>query len=104
MLWSSPVNAHGCCVGMGHSSGRTVLRRTKSAAGWGTPALLLVLMPKCPMCVVAYLAMATGVAVSVGEAEWIRLGLVALCAGILTLLAARVVLNLRCGRRATDKA
>lgn len=59
--------------------------RAGTIAGWLVPSLLLAVMPKCPMCVAAYVAMVTGLGISLPVAAGIKMGLVALCA--LTLVA-----------------
>lgn len=61
-------------------------------AQWGVPALILVLMPKCPACLAAYLAIGTGISLSTSDAATVQSALIVLCASILTLLAIRTVL------------
>ena len=39
---------------------RSWLRRFAARAGWLVPAALAMLVPKCPLCLVAYLGAATG--------------------------------------------
>ncbi|MDB5331924.1 MAG: hypothetical protein JWP03_3075 [Phycisphaerales bacterium] len=56
---------------------------------WLFPATLLVLMPKCPMCVAAYVALFTGVGISVSTARWIRIAMLAFCLTSLAFLAVR---------------
>ncbi len=56
---------------------------------WLFPATLLVLMPKCPLCVAAYVAFFTGVGVSVSTARWIRILMLVFCLTSLAYLAIR---------------
>jgi hypothetical protein len=66
-------------------------RRVRDVAGYAVPAAVLVLLPKCPACIVAYLAVATGIGVTVSTASYLRTGLLVLCLGCLGYLAARQV-------------
>lgn len=52
------------------------------------PGLILLLMPKCPACLAAYLAVGAGISLSMADAASLRLGLSTLCAVTLILLAA----------------
>lgn len=56
---------------------------------WLVPGTLLALMPKCPVCVAAYLALFTGVGVPLSAAGFLRTGLIAICVLSLTYLAIR---------------
>ncbi len=60
-------------------------------------AIALVLLPKCPVCVAAYLMMATGISISVAAAVSLRVFLVVLCVSSLILLGRRHMRNLRVG-------
>jgi hypothetical protein len=60
-------------------------------AGWIVPTVLLVLLPKCPMCVVAYAAW-LGIGLSVSAATALRYGVIAVC---VVALAAVVVRRIR---------
>ena len=57
---------------------------------WAAPGLVLALLPKCPMCLAGYLALA-GVAVSVDSAEGLRIALVAACVAYLARLSWKAV-------------
>jgi hypothetical protein len=68
-----------------------LLRRAWRGIQWLFPATLLVLMPKCPMCVVAYVALFTGMGISVSTARWIQIVMLAFCLASLAFLAVRYV-------------
>ena len=75
----------GACECSGNRFGwRTVIE-------WATPGLILALLPKCPLCVAAYIAIGTGIGVSVSTAAYLRLGVLAICVGALVLLVVRWV-------------
>lgn len=69
---------NGCCAV--RSEPRTAPGR---AAGLGAsllPAVLWMVLPKCPVCLAAWLAVATGIGFEAGDVGWIRAGLIALWA------------------------
>lgn len=71
-------------------------RRAKDAGGWGVPALVLLLLPKCPMCLAGYVAAFTGIGLSVEAATWVRYSMLAVCVLVLTVLAARILRGYFC--------
>jgi hypothetical protein len=71
----SPTQKHACCTG-GHGRG---LGRIRFGAGIVGPSGALLLIPKCPLCIAAYVAAFTGLGLSVGTAAGIRLALIMLC-------------------------
>lgn len=88
------MNAARCCHAADGESNRvsaplTRVRRSGRSAGWMVPTATLVLMPKCPMCIAAYLAMISGVGISMATASYLRTGILLACAGWLLWLAGR---------------
>ena len=89
-----------CCQRTLHTSPdarqqSTWLRRAREAAGWIVPGALLALMPKCPMCLVAYVALCSGLTMSCSSAHLLMRLVTALCIGTLALCVVRRVVNFR---------
>jgi hypothetical protein len=63
--------------------------RGGEVVGWLMPAVMLALMPKCPACVAAYVALVTGIGISLPTAASLRVMLVMLCVASLAFLAMR---------------
>jgi len=59
----------GCCA-------RRSIRQT---AGWLAPAAILAVLPKCPLCVVAWVAAGTGLGLSLAAATYLRTLVILLC-------------------------
>jgi hypothetical protein len=76
---------------------RRLARRTHGAAAWALPGVALALVPKCPLCIAAYLAIGGGLSVSFSTATQLRTALVWLCWSALMLLAVRT--SIRCIHR-----
>ena len=68
-------------------------RCCREAAKWALPGIVIAVMPKCPACVAAYVALATGVGISVSAASYLRWGALALAVGTLSYLAVRRIAN-----------
>jgi len=57
--------------------------RARKVAGLIVPSALLALLPKCPLCLAAYVALGTGFTMSYGSAQILRRTLTVLCVGTL---------------------
>jgi hypothetical protein len=55
------------------------------------PTVILALLPKCPVCIAAYIAMGTGIGISLPVATHLRVLLIILCATSLTYFVARQI-------------
>jgi hypothetical protein len=71
-----------------------VARRSSEAAGWIVPSILLALVPKCPMCVAAYIALVSGVSVTMSTASIVRTSMIVVSIATLMYVAGRRLLRL----------
>ena len=87
------MNLHRCCTGRNRREHRpphlTSIQRIRQVAQWFFPGALLVLMPKCPMCLAGYVALCTGVGMSFPAAANLRIVLLSLSAAALAGLMAK---------------
>ena len=86
---SAPAEAPVTAAPAGKPEG--FFRRTARFIKPVLPAFLLALVPKCPFCLAAYIALGTGIGLSVASAKLLYISL--LCAGVipLSLFAARYI-------------
>lgn len=68
-----------------------LLRRGAELAGWLLPGVVLALMPKCPLCLAAYVAMATGLSLTATAAGQLREWTIILCLAMPGLLILRQI-------------
>ena len=87
---------NGCCEAearTGESNRRPGRRawNAREVAGGIVSSVTLALLPKCPACLAAYIALASGIGISMQAAAHLRTGMVVLCAGALVFIVARRV-------------
>ena len=77
-------------------------RQARELAGWILPGATLALLPKCPICLAAYVALATGIGLSLPTARFLRTTILILCVSALVIVIARSLRRLllqRAGKR-----
>jgi hypothetical protein len=74
----SPTHARMTADGISAPSSR-VRRSSLAFTRLSLPALVLVFLPKCPACLAAYLALGTGVSLSVTTSAYLRMMLMLIC-------------------------
>ena len=67
----------------------TRLTRVVGFFSWIAPGAVLALMPKCPACFAAYIALGTGISVSAPVADNLMLVLLAISTAVLGIAALR---------------
>jgi hypothetical protein len=86
------VTVHRCCA-TASGPARPKHPRTHpdaaGIAGWIIPSAALVLLPKCPACVAAYVALGTGVGLSISAAAYLRLSIISLSIATLAYLTTK---------------
>lgn len=94
-LAASPT---GPAAASGFGKERRPARRARGAAAWALPSVALALVPKCPMCIAAWLAIGGGLGVSLSTAAHLRMALLWLCWSSLAVLVARLVMRFKAGK------
>jgi len=75
-----------CCDAAGDRKTPTWARRVREIFVWVCPGAILVLLPKCPDCLAAYVALWTGLGLSFSTATYLRWVLLLVCVASLLLL------------------
>lgn len=84
------MNAPCCQNRLPIAAGPTTLaQRLFNIASWVVPGAVLALVPKCPVCVAAYVALLTGCGISLAAAGTLRLLLIGLSVSALTFTTVR---------------
>ena len=96
------MNTHHCCklATEARDNARppaSRLRRGSELAGWFVPGATLALLPKCPACVAAYLALFSGVGISISTATYLRTSLLILCVTSLLFVSLKRLCRMMAG-------
>lgn len=91
-----------CCKATDRHA-RTLTQRVREAGAWALPGAILILLPKCPACLAAYVALWTGVGLSFSMAAHLRSALLILCIASLLFLIARRLGHIRNFKKETDQ-
>ena len=75
-----------CCGAASDRKTPTWVRRVRESFPWALPSAILVLLPKCPACLAAHVALWTGLGVSLSTATYLRWVLLFLCVVLLLSL------------------
>jgi len=78
-----------CCGGEGQW--RRLARRVSAAAAPVLPGAVLLVLPKCPLCLAAWLAVGTGAGISAAAAGRVREGIVVFWVLALCFSAAQLI-------------
>ena len=75
-----------CCDAARDRKTPTWLRRVREIIAWAIPSAILVLAPKCPACLAAYVMLWTGLGLSLSTASYLRWALLFLSVASLFFL------------------
>ena len=98
------MNAHRCCmvpamelnragerIAKGDRHPPSFLRRSLDLSAKAIPLAILAVLPKCPACLAAYVALGTGVGLSLTAATYFRLSLIVVCVASLTFFLTKAI-------------
>ena len=99
-MYGMPMNIRRCCDlhtsnsvvvprGSDTSHPLTLRRRCLALLNWILPGTILALIPKCPICLAAYLALWTGIGLTLPTATFLRWSLMLVCICSLLFLVVR---------------
>ena len=100
------MNAHPCClvssgaterdkagerIAVGGPHRPSFLRRSLDITAKMIPVAILAVLPKCPLCLAAYVALGTGIGLSLTAATYLRLSLIVACVASLIFFVAKMI-------------
>ena len=100
------MNAHRCClvytgamkqnksgerIAEGDPHPPSLLRRSLDLSAKVIPVAILAVLPKCPACLAAYVALGTGIGLSLTAATYLRLSLIVACVASLSFFVVKMI-------------
>ena len=100
------MNAHLCClvtsgamrqnkagerIAEGDPHPPSFLRRSLDLTAKVIPVAILAVLPKCPACLAAYVAIGTGIGLSLTAATYLRLSLIVACVASVIFFVAKMI-------------
>lgn len=90
---------HDCCAFKAAGSGNATAvgwwvrarRYSSELAKWLLLGVILAVLPKCPLCVMAYVTVATGIGISFSTAATARILIIAACITVLAYVVAKYI-------------
>ena len=80
-----------CCDVASDRKTPSLLQRVREIFAWVVPSAILALLPKCPACLAAYVALWTGLGLSLSTATYLQWAMLLLCvASLLFLIVKRL--------------
>jgi hypothetical protein len=78
-------------------------RAVKNSAGWAIPGLVLLLLPKCPLCLAAVFSLLFGIGLSADATTVVHASIITLCTMFILIFAVRQLHGALRGRCAKFK-
>lgn len=78
-----------CCEAANSGKSKPLIPEVREFPAWLLPSAVLMFVPKCPACFAAYVALWTGLGLSLTTATYLRLAMILLCVTSLLFLAVR---------------
>ena len=78
-----------CCETANSGKSKPLTHKVRDFLAWLLPSAVLVFAPKCPACLAAYVALWTGLGLSLSTAANLRWAMVLLCAASLLFLSVK---------------
>jgi hypothetical protein len=92
-----------CCAAGSDRKTPTWVRRVRELVAWIVPSAMLVLAPKCPACLAAYVLLWTGIGLSFSTATYLRWLLLFLCVATLFFLLVKRLERIGASFRSVNK-
>lgn len=84
-----------CCNSAEGENSRSWTPRVREIVAWLVPSALLLFVPKCPVCLAAYVAIWSGFGMSLATATYLRFTMLLLCLASLLFLTVKCAMRLR---------